>query len=431
MESLWKATCKMPEFPTLNGEKSTDVLIIGGGITGILTAYFLQQKGVDYILVEKGRLCSSTTENTTAKITVQHGLIYNKLIKNFGTEKAAAYLKANQTAFNRYEELFKTIKCDSEVKNNYVYSLNDRQKLENEITALDKIGYYTDICENTELPFATVGAVRFNNQMQFHPLKFLSQLCEGLNIYENTFVDDVKDNTAETPRGNIHAKAIVFATHFPFKDNHGFYPLKLYQHRSYVIAVENGKNVDGMYVDENNKGMSFRNYKDLLLIGGGGHRTGKQGGCWGELRDFASHNFPESKEVYHWAAQDCMSLDDCYYIGRYSKRKADWYTATGFNKWGMTGTMLSAMMLSDMVCGEYNEFEDVFTPSRSILRPQLLANGLETVSNMLCITPKRCSHLGCALKWNEAEHSWDCACHGSRFNEKGEVLNNPANKEIF
>ena len=125
-----------------------------------------------------------------------------------------------------------------------------------------------------------------------------------------------------------------------------------------------------------------------------------------------------------------MSLDDCYYIGRYSKSKTNWYTATGFNKWGMTGAMLSAMMLSDMVCGQQNEFESVFTPSRSILRPQLFINGFETVTNLLSITPKRCSHLGCALKWNEAEHSWDCACHGSRFNEKGEVLNNPANKEI-
>lgn len=430
MKSLWKTTCNMPEFPALDSDKSTDVLIIGGGITGILTAYMLQEKGVDYILVEKDRLCSNTTENTTAKITVQHGLIYSKLIKNFGTEKTAAYLKANQTAFDKYEELFKTIKCDNEVKNNYVYSLNDRQKLENEIKALEKIGYYTNICENTELPFATVGAVKFKNQMQFHPLKFLSQICEGLNIYENTFVDDVKDNTAKTPRGNIHAKAIVFATHFPFKDNHGSFPLKLYQHRSYVIALEHGADVNGMYVDENHKGMSFRNYKNLLLVGGGGHRTGKQGGDWNELRRFSSNYFPNAKEVYHWAAQDCMSLDDCYYIGRYSKSKTNWYAATGFNKWGMTGAMLSAMMLSDMVCGEQNEFESIFTPSRSILKPQLFINGIETISNMLCITPKRCSHLGCALKWNEAEHSWDCACHGSRFNEKGEVLDNPANKEI-
>ncbi len=427
MESLWKATCKMPEFPALDTDKKTDVLIIGGGITGILTAYFLQQKGIDYILVEKGRICSSTTENTTAKITIQHGFVYNKLINNFGIEKAKLYMQANQLAFDKYKELFESIDCDSEIKDNYVYALNDRSKAEKEMKALNKLGYNADFCEKTELPFVTAGAVRFKNQMQFHPLKFLSQICKGLNIYENTFVDDVKDNTAETARGNITAKAIIFATHYPFKDNHGCFPLKLYQHRSYLIAVENAAELNGMYVDESNKGMTFRNYKDMLLIGGGGHRTGKQGGCWGELRKFTLKYYPKAIEKYHWAAQDCMSLDDSYYIGRYSKSKTDWYTATGFNKWGMTGAMLSAMMMTDMVRGRKNEFEEVFTPSRSILRPQLFINGFETTINMLAITPKRCSHLGCALKWNPAEHSWDCACHGSRFNEKGEVLNNPAN----
>lgn len=430
MESLWKATCKMPEFPALNEDKYTDVLIIGGGIAGILTAYFLQQRGVDYILAEKNRICSNTTENTTAKITVQHGLVYSKLIKSIGCEKAAMYLKANQAAFSEYEKLFEHIECDNEIKDNYVYSLNNRNKLEQEMQALSKIGYYADFCEKTALPFTVSGAVRFKNQMQFHPLKFLSQICRGLNIYENTFIDDVEDSTAFTKNGKINAKSIIFTTHFPFKDNHGCYPLKLYQHRSYVIALKNAIDVNGMYVDENNKGMSFRNYKNLLLAGGGGHRTGKQGGCWGELRKFALSHFPDSAEEYHWAAQDCMSLDDAYYIGRYSKSKTNWYTATGFNKWGMTGAMLSAMMLSDMVCGKRNEFEEVFTPSRSIMHPQLLLNGLETTVNMLALTPKRCSHLGCALKWNSAEHSWDCACHGSRFNEKGEVLNNPANKNI-
>ncbi len=431
MKSLWSATCEMPEFSALNTDKSTDVLIIGGGIAGILTAYFLQQRGVDYILVEKGRICQNTTGNTTAKITVQHGLIYSKLINNFGTEYARQYLSANQEALKKYEELFKEFECDNEVKNNYVYSLNDRKKLENEITALEKLGYTAELCEKTDLPFSSAGAVCFKNQLQFHPLKFISQICRNLNIYENTPVKNVKNNTAETPRANINAKAVIFTTHFPFKDNHGSYPLKLYQHRSYIIALDNAIDVNGMYVDESNKGMTFRNYKNLLLVGGGGHRTGKQGGCWAELRSFSLKYFPNAKEIYHWAAQDCMSLDDSYYIGRYSKSKTNWYTATGFNKWGMTGAMLSAIMLSDMVQGKRNEFEDIFTPSRSILRPQLLANGLETAVNMLTITPKRCSHLGCALKWNPVEHSWDCACHGSRFNEKGEVLNNPANKEIF
>lgn len=430
MNSLWRATCKMPAFPALDGDKNTDVLIIGGGITGLLTAHFLQQKGIDYILLEKNRICSNTTENTTAKITIQHGLIYNKLINNFGLEKAKLYMKANQMAFDKYKELFEIIKCDNEIKDNYVYSLDNRKKLENEMLALDKLNYNAVLCEKSDLPFPIAGAVRFDNQMQFHPLKFLSQLSKDLNIYENTFVDDVKNNTAETARGNITAKAIIFTTHFPFKDNHGCFPLKLFQHRSYIIALENAADVNGMYVDENNNGMTFRNYKNLLLIGGGGHRTGKQGGCWGELRKFSLNYFSDAKEKYHWAAQDCMSLDNSYYIGRYSKSKTNWYTATGFNKWGMTGAMLAAIMLSDIISGTENEYEEIFTPSRNILRPQLFINGFETTVNMFAITPKRCSHLGCALKWNAAEHSWDCPCHGSRFNEKGEILNNPANIDI-
>lgn len=185
-----------------------------------------------------------------------------------------------------------------------------------------------------------------------------------------------------------------------------------------------------MYVDENKKGMSFRNYGDLLLIGGGGHRTGKKGGNWQELREFARVKYPNAKEKYFWAAQDCMSLDNIPYIGHYSKRTEDMYTASGFNKWGMTGSMLSAMILSDMVTGRENEYERFFTPSRNIIRPQLFVNGFEAIKNLLTFSERRCPHLGCALKWNNAEHSWDCACHGSRFSEDGRVIDNPANGNL-
>jgi hypothetical protein len=168
----------------------------------------------------------------------------------------------------------------------------------------------------------------------------------------------------------------------------------------------------------------------LLLLGGGGHRTGKPGGNWSELRNFASKNFPLSKEQYYWAAQDCMSLDSIPYIGNYSASTPDLYVASGFNKWGMTGAMTAAMILCDMVRGKDNAFAEVFNPSRSILKPQLLVNAGETALSYITPTSKRCSHLGCALKWNAAEHSWDCACHGSRFTEDGSVINNPANKDL-
>lgn len=430
MKSLWNENISRPDFPTMKNDIKTDVLIIGGGIAGILTAYFLQEKGVPYVLAEKDRICCGTTGNTTAKITFQHGLIYDKILRSEGAEKAKAYLQANRKAFEKYAELCKNIDCDYEIKDNYVYSLDDRKKLENEMNALSKIGYNAVFAEHLPLPINVAGAVCFKNQAQFHPLKFLFSIAKGLNIYEHTFVREMIGTTAVTSGGKIHADKVIVTTHFPFINKHGSYFLKLYQHRSYVIALENAQNVDGMYVDECKTGYSFRNYKNLLLLGGGGHRTGKNGGNWNELRRFKEKYYPDSTEKYFWAAQDCISLDSIPYIGRYSKNTPNLYTASGFNKWGMTGAMLSAMLLSDMVCGIGSEFEEVFSPSRNIIKPQLFINGFEAAKNMITPTKKRCPHLGCALKWNPDEHSWDCACHGSRFSGNGKVLDNPANGNL-
>ena len=430
MRSLWKATASLPEFPELVGDVRTDVLIIGGGIAGILTAYLLHEKGVRYVLVEKGRICSGTTGNTTAKITFQHGLIYDKILKSDGTEAARKYLAANRAAFDKYAEMCGKTDCDYEIKDNYVYSTDDRRKLEKEVEALEKIGYIADLCENVPLPIKTVGAVKFPDQAQFNPLKFLSSVAEGLNIYENTFVREMRGNTAVTDKGKIRADTVIAATHFPFINKHGSYFLKLYQHRSYVIALENAQDVNGMYVDECDTGLSFRNYEGLLLLGGGGHRTGKKGGNWAELRAFAAKKYPDSREKHFWATQDCMSLDGIPYIGRYSAKTHGFYVASGFNKWGMTGSMTAAMLLSDMILGKRNGFASVFDPSRSIVKPQLFINGAEAVCNLLTPSKKRCPHLGCALKWNEAERSWDCPCHGSRFTEHGRVLDNPANGDL-
>lgn len=427
MESIWQKGVQLPPFPKLNGDISTDVLIIGGGITGILTAYFLKQNGVDCILVEKHRICSGTTGHTTAKITYQHGLIYHKLLRSGGLETAQKYLESNRLAFDKYAELCSEIDCNYEIRDTYVYSVSDRKKLEDEISALEKIDYKAELRENLILPFPTVGAVKFPGQAQFHPLKFILSIAQGLPIYENTFVQEIRGNTAVTDGGNITAKTVIVATHFPFINKHGSYFLKLYQHRSYVLALENAHDVDGMYVDDSKTGLSFRNYGKYLLLGGGGHRTGKKGGNWSELRHYAKLYYPHSREYCHWAAQDCMSLDEMPYIGQYSGRTVQLFTATGFNKWGMTGAMISAMLLSDMVQGKKNEYADIFSPSRSILKPQLFVNCLESTANLLSFTGKRCPHLGCALHWNTAEHSWDCACHGSRFDENGNVLDNPAN----
>lgn len=429
MESVWSNGVNLPKFKTLNGDIKTDVLVIGGGMAGILTAYFLQQKGIKYALVEGGRICSGSTKNTTAKITAQHGLIYSKIASS-SVEKAKMYFDANNLALQKYSELCQNINCDYEIKSNYVYSRNDRAKLETELDALNKIGFTADYVEHIHLPIKTVGAVHFANQAQFNPLKFISEISKNLNIYEHTFVKEIRDNLAITDKGKIQADTIIVTTHFPFINKHGSYFLKLYQSRSYVIALENAANVNGMYVDEVEKGLSFRNYNNLLLLGGGDHRTGKEGGCWAELRAFAKKYYPQASEQFNWAAQDCMSLDSIPYIGHYSNRTNNLFVATGFNKWGMSSSMVAAMILSDMVQGKKNPNQEVFSPSRSILKPQLFANAFEATVNLLSFSKKRCPHLGCALKWNRVERTWDCACHGSRFDENGKVIENPATGNI-
>ena len=417
---------ELPGFESLKEDIKTDVLIIGGGIAGVLCAYMLAQAGVDYALVEAETICGGITANTTAKLTAQHGLIYGDLLRKFGTEQAQAYLGANQAALDKYRALCGGIDCDFEEKDAYVYTLSKPDKIETEAAALQKLGVDAEVATSLPLPLTIASAVKFPRQAQFHPLKFAAAIAKGLRIYEHTPVRELIGTTAVTPNGRINAGSIVAATHFPFLNKHGNYFLKLYQHRSYVMALKHAPDVGGMYVDEAEKGMSFRNYAGMLFVGGGGHRTGKQGGGWDELQSFARRNYPDAVEMRRWATQDCMTLDGVPYIGRYSGRTRDLYVATGFNKWGMTTSMAAAMLLSDMVQGRAPAWADVFSPSRSILRPQLAVNAFEATVNLLTPTPKRCPHMGCALKWNRQEHTWDCPCHGSRFTEGGRLLDNPA-----
>ncbi len=433
MDSIWEDTAKHEHFDALKGNKNTDVLIVGGGVAGILCAYKLKAAGVDCILVEATEICGGITKNTTAKITLGHGSIYDKMIKRFGEDKARLYAKAQSNAVKEYARLCENIDCDYETRDNYVYSLTDRKKMEKEVTALNRIGVKADFSDAHELPFKVAGAVRIKDQAQFNPLKFLYEIAKDLPIYEHTKVVELMPHKAKTNHGEITFKRLIIATHFPMLNKHGSYSLKLYQHRSYVIALKGSENVNGMYVDESDTGLSFRSYGDLLLLGGGGHRTGKKGGCWQELEDFARKHYKNAEIVSRWATQDCMTLDDVPYIGQYARSTPDMFVATGFNKWGMTNAMVAADILCDLVRGKTNPYATVFNPSRTVLRPQLAVNTFDSVVGILTPTAPRCPHLGCALKYNRPEHTWDCPCHGSRFTEDGKLIDNPAtdDKKMF
>ncbi len=426
MNSIWMQNMPPTALKSLKGDKKTDVLIVGGGIAGILCAYKLKNEGIDCALVEADRICSGITKNTTAKITLGHGLIYDKMIKRFGEEKARLYVEAQTNAIKKYAEICKNIDCDYETKDSAIYSLDGSKKIDKDVIALRRLDVKAEFSDAKELPFAVDGAVKIADQAQFHPLKFLYGISRELPIFEKTKVIELMPHKAVTNYGTISHNKLIIATHFPFLNKHGLYPLKLYQHRSYVIALKGAQKLDGMYVDECDTGLSFRSYGNLLLLGGGAHRTGKKGGCWQELEEFAKKHYPRAEIVSKWATQDCMTLDDIPYIGQYSPSTPDVFVATGFNKWGMTNAMAAAEILCDLTQGKQNPYAAVFSPSRSMLRPQLAVNVFESLVGLLTPTAPRCPHLGCALKYNRAEHTWDCPCHGSRFTEKGELIDNPA-----
>jgi len=426
--SIWSDDLKIKNFDSLDGDKKCDVLIIGGGIAGVLTAFFLKKAGVDCLLAEGNKIGMGITKNTTAQISAQYKNTYINIMEK-SVETAKQFLKANFWAVEKYRELSKTIDCDFENKDSYVYSLNDLRLIEKEAETANILGYKSKIVKTLPLPMPIAGAYKFENQAQFNPLKFILKIAENLEIYENTFVRELKKNVAITDKGIIKAEKIVIATHFPFINTSGFYFAKMYQKRSYVIALNNAPDLNGMYVEDAPNGKYFRNYKNYLLIGGGDHRTGKTGGNFKEIRKFAQEYYPESCEKYFWANQDCITVDGMPYFGQYSKSRPYVYVTTGFNESGMTSSMIGARILTEMITGQPSEFAEIFSPCRFFLKKQFYVNLGETLVNFLCLSNKRCSHLGCALKWNRAEHTWDCACHGSRFKKNGDLIDGPAMKD--
>lgn len=477
MDSIWSKTTEPQSREPLKADLETDTVVIGGGLAGVLIAYFLKQQGIDVCILEAERIGGGQTKNTTAKITSQHGLIYNKLIETLGEAYAKQYATANQQAIEAYETIIEQNQIDCEFKRlpAYLYSVKEDKPLKREAEAAQKLGIPAHFTSETSLPFPVKGSVCFAEQAQFHPLKFLYKIAEKLTIFEHTKVKTVEDHTVITEHGKVTAKHIVFATHYPFPNAPGYYFMRMHQERSYVLALKNAVMLDGMYlgVDQNN-GWSLRNWDEYLLFGGGQHRTGENtsGGRYRLLREKAMELWPEATELACWSAQDCMTHDGVPYIGQFSETTPDWYVATGFQKWGMTTSMVAAMLLAEQISGGKHPCSDVFSPQRftpGASAKEFMKDSVHTVKDLSrrFITPPRCEidalpnghggvvecegekvgvykdskgtpyvvsircpHLGCQLEWNPDEKSWDCPCHGSRFDYEGHLIDNPAQEDL-
>ncbi len=433
--------------------------------------------------------------NTTGKITSQHGLFYDYLLQSEGSKKAKQYLEANEQAIKNIETIIKQekIDCDFEKQDAYIFSRNEGElsKIQKEVEAVKSLGFPAEFTKEIPLPLPIKGAIKFSNQAQFHPVKYAQGLVDSIlktkrvSLYEDTKVVDVKQGKEGydifVENGNqVNAKYVVLATHYPILNSPGYYFLKMYQSLSYVIGVETKEELfEGMYLSSEQPTISFRTAKQgekrILLVGGLDHKTGEKkdlSNNYEELEKIAKQIDPNSKVIYRWCTQDCISLDKIPYIGEFSKLMPNVYIGTGYKKWGMTSSNIAANIIVDKILGKENPYEEVFTSTR--LKPiknyQEMGNMIKEVADGLVIEkikiPKEtitdipkgegkivevdgrklgvyqdetgiffavkpvCSHLGCELSFNNLEKTWDCPCHGSRFTFEGKSIYNPSIKDL-
>lgn len=479
MESIWSRTCEIRRRESQQGDIETDAVVIGGGMAGILTAYQLERAGIHTAVLEAERIGGGQTKNTTAKITSQHGMFCKTFLEKKGKETATKYVQANQDSVEEYKRIIKEekIDCDFEEQDSYVYS-QDAEKLKQEAEVACELGISASYVKEIEVPVSCAGAVKFARQGQFHPLKFMAAIAERLTVYENSPVKEIEEHIVRTPGGSVCAGKIIFAVHFPFVNFPGMYFARMHQERSYVLALEDAGTLNGMYIGEGKDSLSFRQYGKYILFGGQGHRTGEEhdgrkykGGSYAALREAAERIYPGSREITCWSAQDCVTADQIPFIGTYAKDRPDWIVSTGFRKWGMSSSMVSAMLIRDMLCKNENPCAGIFVPDRFSAEelPQIMKDGGKAVKGLTKrffhipdeissqLEPGRgaiaetaegkagvykteegtiyqvgiiCPHLGCELVWNPDEKTWDCPCHGSRFDYQGNLLEGPAQEGI-
>ena len=542
MKSYWIDSVKeKKEYKPLTNNIKTDICIIGGGLTGITAAYNLSKFKINTVVIEKDRIGYQTSANSTAKITSQHGLIYKYLIDSKGIDFARKYYEANENAIKNIENIIKkeNINCDFEIQPAYVFTqkIQDVQKIQDEVNTVKSFGGIADFIEakdieinklknvqnvdnsnqklkvnvdNLErennnpdknmvkesmkevLPIKAIAGIRFNNQAQFNPYKYLTALAEicsnsSIKIYEKsraTYVD------AETDEGyyiislengcKIKAKYLIIATKYPIVNIPGFYFMKMYQSTSYVIGMQMKERLfEGMYINSEEPTISLRTAKfrdeHLLIVAGFDHKTGVQidlSNSYKYLEEVAKNICPNGNIKYHWTTEDCITLDKIPYIGEYSKLWQNCYVATGFNKWGMTSSNIAASIITNKIIGEENEYEEIFKSTRlePVKNIKEMGNMVRESINSLVLKkleiPKEeanqiqngegkiikiegqkiglyknnkgeiykvnpvCKHLGCELSWNNLEKTWDCPCHGSRYDYKGNLIYGPSVKNL-
>lgn len=458
-DSIWQKTSQNDrKFRTLEQNIESDVCVIGGGITGISTAYYLAKEGKKVVVLEKDSICSKTSGGTTGKITSQHHLFYDYLIHSQNKEFAKKYWKANEEAIENIEKIIEEekIDCDFTRKSAFVWTkdLAHLHQIKTEVEAVKSLGKKVNFADEIEVLGKIEGAIEFEKQAQFQPVKYVKGLAtcileKGGEIYENTKVvsHEKAENgfivtaQAEGKNRQIKCQYLVVATRYPIFNVPGFYFVKMYQELEYGIAIKANVDLKGMYVSCEVPTISFRGYEEngekYVLVVGNGHKTGEktQNNGFEVLENFAKTYFPDGEIVYRWNVEDCIGLDKIPYIGEYSEVRENMYVATGFKKWGMTSSNVAANLITDKIMGRKSPYEEIFNSTRleAIKNREEIKNMLKEVGENVIMPrlkgethKKYCAHLGCEVSWNEVTKTWDCPCHGSRYEKDGHLIEGPS-----
>jgi glycine/D-amino acid oxidase-like deaminating enzyme/nitrite reductase/ring-hydroxylating ferredoxin subunit len=488
-KSYWMASAHGTDRDPLTADTEADVAIVGGGIVGLTTALLLAESGREVLVVEADRIAAGVSGYTTAKLTAGHGLLYSHLGGSFGTDAARLYAESQLAGLAFVSDLCekRAIDCDLERQPNYVVADTEEglEKLDAEMKAsLDAGLAVRQVGDLEVVPFPAAGALVLEDQAQFHVRKYLLALAglimqAGGRIVEGSRVIEITGQgpyVARTAEGLVRARAVVVATHYPIVEQ-GFFVTRIHPHRAYVVAAPlTGNAPEGMFINTGSPTRSVRTAplpdgRRLLLVGGEGHRVGQEQdttGRYAVLERFMGEHFSVAETMFRWSTQDNRSVDRLPYIGR-AGDEGNLYVATGFAGWGMTNGTVAALMISDDVQGKVNPWSSLYRLDRkhllasarsfmaentkvaaAELRGALRSGTVKSVeeigpghaaivsangsdhavsrdpSGTLHTVSATCTHMGCTVAWNEAESTWDCPCHGSRFAADGRVLHGPA-----
>jgi glycine/D-amino acid oxidase-like deaminating enzyme/nitrite reductase/ring-hydroxylating ferredoxin subunit len=492
--SYWIASTERTAYPGAPEELDVDVAVLGGGIAGLSTASALKARGRTVAVVEAGRILEGVTGNTTAKVTASHGRLYAYLTEKVGAEKARLYAESQTAAIEQIARTVadQGVDCAFARTESYIYTEDPDEvaQLEQETEAALAAGLPVELVKDVPLPYGVAAAIRYDDQARFHPRKYLLHLARGIagdgsTILEGTRALDVDEGdpcVVTTDRGVVRARDVVVATHIPFLDR-GMFFARQFPMRDYVVAapIATGDAPDGMFLSTEQPTHSVRVTEDgdrmLLIVGGEGHTTGREEDTeqrYERLEAWTRERFGVTELTHRWSTQDYTSTDRVPYVGRFHAGATHLWVATAFGAWGMTNGTMSGTLLADLITGTGNPWAEVYDPQR--VRPvttnlkslakenaavaKELASGyaapgdVESLDDVapgeaavvrtglgktaayrdetgaLHAVSASCTHLGCIVGWNGAERTWDCPCHGSRFDVDGNVVNGPAVKPL-